>query len=114
MGDFISRIEKSSNPNEKIGQYEEIARSRNGAEMLKFLKNNEMMTLNDRIKKLEPEWTRKCIQKGESSILDFIEHRSNKETEIPVCAADVGSTDHCQTWTDSQQTTVIKSRCGRK
>ena len=114
VGYFNSRIVKSNNSNENIGEYEEVKNNKNGAKMLKFLKNNEMMTLNDRIKKLEPEWTRKCIQKGESSILDFIEHRSNKETEIPVCAADVGSTDHCQTWTDSQQTTVIKSRCGRK
>ena len=30
--------------------------------MLKFLGHNEIETLNDRVKKAEPEWTRQCIQ----------------------------------------------------
>lgn len=34
--------------------------------------------------------------------------------EVHVCTADVGTTDHCPIWTDSQQTRVIKNRCGRK
>ena len=29
----------------------------NGAEMLMFLNNNEIKTLNDRVKKPAPEWT---------------------------------------------------------
>ena len=116
MGDFTSRIGKASKLNESIGQYGEVTKNKNGEEMLKFLKHNEMKTLNDRVKKAEPEWTRQCIQKGESSILDFIvvENGSGKETELHVCAADVGTTDHCLIWTDSRQTRVIKQRRGRK
>lgn len=72
--------------------------------MLKPLKNNEMKTLNGRVKKAEPEWTRQGIQKGESSVLDFIvvENGSSKETEVPVCAADVGTTDHCRQSADER------------
>ena len=68
-----------------------------------------MKTLNDRVKKAEPEWTRQCIQKGESYILDIIivENGSGKETERHVRAADVRTTDHCLIWTYSQQTTVV-------
>ena len=92
----------------------------NGEEMLKFPKHNEMKTLNDRVKKAAPEWTRQCILKGESSILDFIvvvtvvENRSGKETELHVFSADVGTTDHCLIWTDSRPTRVIKRRRGGK
>ena len=77
------------------------ASSQNGAEMLKFLKKNETKTLNDREKKPEPERTRQCIQKGESSILDFtvVENGNGKETEVHVLAADVGTTDNCLIWT---------------
>ena len=52
--------------------------------------------------------------KGERSVTDFIviEDGKGKETEIHVCAADVGSTDHCLIWTESQQTRVIKNRRG--
>ncbi|MEP1953909.1 MAG: hypothetical protein ABJJ26_03135 [Algoriphagus sp.] len=84
--------------------------------MLKFLKHNEMKVLNDRVKKSKPERTRQCKRKGENFILDFIvvENGSGKETELHVCAADVGTTDHCLIWTDSQQTRVIKHRRGRK
>ena len=59
-----------------------VTNSRNGEEVLKFLKYNEMQTLNDKVKKAEPEWTRQCIQKGETCILDFIvvENGSGKET----------------------------------
>ena len=31
--------------------------------MLEFLKGNEMKTLNNRVKKAGPEWTRQCIQR---------------------------------------------------
>ena len=44
----------------------------------------------------------------------MIEKGNRKETEIYVCAADVGSTDHRLIWTESQQTRVIKNRRGRK
>ena len=57
--------------NENIGQYGEVTRNKNGEELLKFLKHNQMRTLNDRVKKAQPEWTRQYIQKGESSILDL-------------------------------------------
>ena len=40
--------------------------------MLMFLKNDEMETLNDGVKKPGPKWTVQCIKKGESSIIDFI------------------------------------------
>ena len=44
----------------------------------------------------------------------MIEKGSGKETEVHVRAADVGTTDHCLTWTYSQQTRMIKNRRGRK
>ena len=72
MGGFNSKIGKACNPNEYIGQYGEVTNHKNGAEMLEFLKINEMKTLNDRVKKAGPEWTRQCVQKGETSVLDFI------------------------------------------
>ena len=74
-----------------------------------------METLGDRVKKAEPEWARQRILKGEHSILDLIvvENGSGKETELCVCATDVGTTDHCLIWADSQQTRVIKHRRGR-
>ena len=50
VGDFNSRIRKASSPNENIGQYGEVTKNKNGAEMLMFLKNNEMETLTDRVK----------------------------------------------------------------
>ena len=42
------------------------------AEMLELFKSNVMKTLNDRVSQAGPEWTKKCIQKGERSVLDFI------------------------------------------
>ena len=116
MGDSNSRIGEESNPNENIGQYGEVPKNKNGAEMLMFLKNIEMKTLNDRVKKPGPERTRQCIQKGESFILEFmvVENGSSKEIEVHLCAADVGTTDHCLIWTGNQQTRVIKNRGGRK
>ena len=116
VGDFNSRLGKTSKLNEIIEQYGEGTNNKNGEYRLKFLKHNEMETLNDRVIRAEPEWTRQCKQKGESSVLDFIveEHGSGKETELHVCAADVGTTDHCLLWTDSQQTRAIKHRRGRK
>ena len=55
-----------------------------------FLEHNEMKTLNDRVKKAEPEWSRQCVQKEESSILDFVvvENGSGKERDLHVCAAE--------------------------
>ena len=43
-----------------------------------------------------------------------VDNGSSKETEVRVCAADVGTTDHCLIWTGSQQTRIIKKRRGRK
>ena len=48
MGDLISRIGEASNPNKNIGQYGEVTNNKNGEEMLKFLKHNEMKTFNDK------------------------------------------------------------------
>ena len=42
MGDFNSRNGKASSPNDNIGQYGQVTNSKNGAEMLKFLKSNEL------------------------------------------------------------------------
>ena len=52
-GDFNSRLGIASNPNENIGQDGEDT-NKNGAEMLMFLKNNEM-TLNDTVRKPGPK-----------------------------------------------------------
>lgn len=51
MGDFYSLFGKESNPNEIIGQYGQVTNNENGEEMLEFLKNNEMETLNGRVKR---------------------------------------------------------------
>ena len=71
---FNSRMGKASKLNENIGQYGEVTNNKNGEVMLKSLKRNEMRTLNDGVRKAGPELTinRQCIQKGESSMLDFI------------------------------------------
>ena len=71
VGYFNLIIGKACNPNENIGHYGEATHSNNGEEILKFLKHDEMKTLNDRVKKAEPESSRQCIQKGESPILDM-------------------------------------------
>ena len=106
MRGFISRVGKASNPNENIGQYGGVASNKNRKEMLKFLKHNEMKTLDVKGKKSEPEWTRQCIQKGESSVLDFIvvvENESGKKRKsMYASAADVGTTDYCRIWTVSK------------
>ena len=101
VGYFNSRTGEAGNPNENIGQYGEVTKNKNGAEMLMFLKNNEMKALNDRVKSPGPERSRQCIQKGEFSFFDFIvvENGSSRKTEVYVCAADVGTTDHCLIWT---------------
>ena len=44
----------------------------------------------------------------------MLENRKNKETEIHVCAAGVGSTDHGLIWTEIQQTRIMKNRRDRK
>ena len=99
VGYFNSRIGKASNPNENIGQDGDVTKNKNGAEMPKFPKNKEMKMLNDSVKTPGPEWTRTCMQTGESSIPDFIVVENgrinSKETEVHACAADVGTTDHC-------------------
>ena len=52
MRDFTARIGKASNPSENIGQHGKVTKNRNeAAEMLMFLKDNEMKTLNDKSKK---------------------------------------------------------------
>ena len=81
-----SRVGKTSDPNEKVVQYGEVTNNKNGEDMLKLLKNN----MNDRAKKSGPERTRQCVQKGESSILDFmvVENASSQETEAHACAAE--------------------------
>ena len=83
---------------------------------MKFLKADEMKTLNDGVTKPGPEWTRQCIPKEQRSVLDFIvaDNGGSKETEVRVCAADVGTTDHCPIWIDSQQTRATKNGHGRK
>ena len=48
MGDFNARVGTADQPNDIIGQYGEEKRNTNGLEMLKFLENNEMKTLNNR------------------------------------------------------------------
>ena len=52
MGDFISRIGKSSNPNENIGHYGEVTEIKNGTWMLTltFHENGKVKTLNDTVK----------------------------------------------------------------
>ena len=50
MGDFNSGIGNASNPNENIGQYGNVTNNKNGAEMLEFLKSNEIKMLNDGVK----------------------------------------------------------------
>lgn len=59
-----------------------ITNNMNGNEMLTFLGHNKIETLNDRVKKAEPEWTRRCILKGENYVLDYImlESECGKET----------------------------------
>ena len=115
VGDFNSRIGRTTNPQGAIGQYGEGATNKNGEEMLRFLDSSEMKVLNGRVRKTEPEWTRQCFKKGERSILDYIVvENGGKETEVRVCTTDVGTTDHALVWTALQQTRVIQSRRRRK
>ena len=115
VGDFNSRIGRTTNPHGAIGQYGEEATNKNGEEMLRFLDSSEMKVLNGRVRKTEPEWTRQCFKKGERSILDYIVvENGGKETEVRVCTTDVGTTDHALVWTALQQTRVIQSRRRRK
>ena len=55
-------------------------------------------------------------KKIERSVLDYIvvEHGSSGEMEVHVCAEDVGTTDHCLIWAESQQTRAKRHRRGRK
>ena len=106
--DSNARVRKAGQPDDSIGQYGEDMKNTNGVEMLKFLEKNEMKTLNDRARKSEAQWTwtRHCKDETERSILDCIvvEHGNGKEMDVHVCAEDVGTTDHCPIWTESQQT----------
>ena len=80
--------------------------------MLELLKN-EMKTLNDRVKKPGPEWARQCAQRGDSSILDFmVVENGSKETEVHICAADVGNESLPNT--DNQQTRIFTIARGRE
>ena len=101
-----------------VGQHGEVTNNENGAEMLKFLKNNEMKTLNDRVRNPGPEWARQCTRKGESSNVDFlllvvdVEVVRNRKCMYAQRTKKLQIT--CLIWTDSQQTRVTKNRCGRK
>ena len=44
----------------------------------------------------------------------MVEHGDSKEMDVHVCAEDVGTTDHCLIWTESQQTRAKRNRRGRK
>lgn len=72
VGDFNSRIGTAGNPNEDIGQCGEVTKNEMGAGILKFLKKNEMKTLNGRVKKSGPDWTRQSIQKGKAPFLTLL------------------------------------------
>ena len=82
MGNYNSRIGEASKLNENIGQYIEVTKIRNVEKMLKFLEHNEMKTLDGREKKAEPDWTRQCKQKEESSIVDFKVAENGKKMEV--------------------------------
>ena len=107
VGDFTARVGKASRQDDVIGQYGEGKKHTNGVEMLKFLKGNEMKTLNDRSPRPEAQWTwtRICKDKKERSGLDYIvvEHGNRKEMEVYVGVEDVGTTNHSLIWTESQQ-----------
>ena len=85
---------------------------------MKFLKNNEMKALNDRVRNPGPEWARQCTRKGESSNVDFlllvvdVEVVRNRKCMYAQRTKKLQIT--CLIWTDSQQTRVTKNRCGRK
>ena len=85
---------------------------------MKFLKNNEMKTLNDRVRNPGPEWARQCTRKGESSNVDFlllvvdVEVVRNRKCMYAQRTKKLQIT--CLIWTDSQQTRVTKNRRGRK
>ena len=104
--------EEAGQPGDSIGQYGEDKKNTNGVEMLKFLENNEMKTLNYRARKPEAQ----CKHERERSVLDYIvvEHGNSKEMDIHVCAEDVGTTDRCLIWTESQQTRGKRNRRGRE
>jgi len=118
VGDFNARVGKANQPNDIIGQYGEEKRNTNGVEMLKFLGNNELRTLNDRVQKPEAQWTwtRKCKDERKRSVLDYVvvEYGSSKEMEVHVCPKDIGTTDHYLIWTESQQTRTKRNRRDRK
>ena len=44
---MATRVRKAGQPDDIIGQYGEEKKNTNGVEMLKFLENNKMKTLND-------------------------------------------------------------------
>ena len=48
VGDFNARVGTADQPADIIGQYGEEKRNTNGVEMLKFLGNTELRTLNDK------------------------------------------------------------------
>ena len=71
--DFNARVGKAGQPDDIMGQYGEDKKNTNGVEMLKFLENNEMKTLNDRARKPEAQWTwtRHCKDERERSVLAY-------------------------------------------
>ena len=96
VGDINERVGKADQPDDIIRQYGEEKRNTNGVEMLKFLGNNELRTLNYRVQKPEAQWTwtRKCQDERKRSGLDYVvvEYGSSKEMEVHVCPEDVGTT----------------------
>ena len=74
VGDFNARVGKVDQPDDIIGQYGEEKRNTHGVEMLKFLGNNEIRTLNDRAQKPEVQrtWTRKCKDERKRSVLYYV------------------------------------------
>lgn len=71
--------------------------------MVKFLEKVKMDTLNDRVQDPAPQRikTRQGKQEREGVLLDSVavEYGNVKKTEAHLCAAEVGSTNHCLTRT---------------
>ena len=55
--DFHARVGKQVNRMKSLGNTGEDKENVDGVEMLKFLENNDMKTLNDRSPKPEAQWT---------------------------------------------------------
>lgn len=68
VGYFYATVDQVDRPDGIIGRYGENNKYTNGVEMLKFSKNNEMKTLNDRAPTPEEAlWTRTKNAKARES-----------------------------------------------